>query len=216
MSNVNKSLTSRGKEIDEIDVRISHRIIQLFSEGLYSSSNKAIEELITNSFDAKAHNVHVILSPDLQSQDATIVVIDDGEGMDVEGLKQHWVIGSSNRRANWSGDQGRKPIGKFGIGKLATYVLAHRLTHICKANGKYYAVTMDYSKLEDMGSITTDQDEVGVFNDEKLIIPLRELSETDAKETLSPWLKGSSPGYKALKLFGKSFQKHGQLQLCLV
>src|SRR4030043_198137 len=87
-----------GRTTDHIDVRISHRIIQLFSEGLYSSPNKAIEELVSNSFDAGAQNVHVILSPDLTSPDATIVVIDDGEGMDVESLKQHWIIGRSPRR----------------------------------------------------------------------------------------------------------------------
>ena len=35
-----------GSTTDQIDVKISHRIIQLFSEGLYSSSNKAVEELV--------------------------------------------------------------------------------------------------------------------------------------------------------------------------
>ncbi len=109
---------SVGKKTDTIDVRISHRIIQLFSEGLYSSSNKAVEELVSNSFDADAKNVHVILSADLKSPDATIVVIDDGEGMDIDGLKQHWIIGRSMRRKGTS-IHARKPIGKFGIGKLS-------------------------------------------------------------------------------------------------
>jgi HSP90 family molecular chaperone len=114
-----------GKQISTIDVRISYRIIQLFSEGLYSSSNKAIEELVSNSFDAGANNVHVILSPDLLADGATIVVIDDGIGMDESALRQHWVIGVSEKRnADRQPVKGRPPIGKFGIGKLATYVLA--------------------------------------------------------------------------------------------
>ena len=50
-----------GPKQSDIEVRISYRIIQLFSEGLYSSPNKAIEELVSNSFDAGASNVHVIL-----------------------------------------------------------------------------------------------------------------------------------------------------------
>jgi len=37
-------LYTAGKPISSIDVRISYRIIQLFSEGLYSSPNKANEE----------------------------------------------------------------------------------------------------------------------------------------------------------------------------
>ena len=84
-----------GSSTDQINVKISHRIIKLFSEGLYSSPNKAVEELVSNSFDAGACNVHIILSPDLHDPDATISVIDDGEGMDADGLKQHWVIGES-------------------------------------------------------------------------------------------------------------------------
>jgi len=199
--NENENLVSVGQVIDEIDVRISHRIIQLFSEGLYSSSNKAIEELVSNSFDARAQNVHVILSPDLQSPDATIVVIDDGEGMDVDGLKQHWVIGDSTRRERANFKE-RKPIGKFGIGKLATYVLAKRLTHVCKINGKYYAATMDYARLDIEEESQRKLGEIGIFNDEKLLIPLRELSEVEAKKILKSWISGSTLGYQALKLFG--------------
>jgi len=81
-----------GNQISSIDVRISYRIIQLFSEGLYSSANKAIEELVSNSFDAGATNVHAIVSPDLLAADASIAVIDDGIGMDEAGLKEHWLI----------------------------------------------------------------------------------------------------------------------------
>ncbi len=87
-----------GSATDKINVRLSYRIVELFSEGLYASPNKAVEELVANAFDAGATNVQVILSPNLHEQDATIVVIDDGGGMGVEGLKQHWLIGISNKR----------------------------------------------------------------------------------------------------------------------
>jgi len=194
----NVAFETVGQQTDTIDVKISHRIIQLFSEGLYSSSNKAVEELVSNSFDAGAQNVHVILSPDLRDADATIVVLDDGEGMDVAGLKQHWIIGRCTRREG-ARSSGRKPIGKFGIGKLSTYVLANRLTHICKSNGKFYAATMDYDVI-----VSRDTSgEEGVFNDEKLEIPLREVDQADAEKALQRWMAGSKPGYKALKLFGK-------------
>src|SRR2546425_5828005 len=116
-------LYTAGKEISSIDVRISYRIIQLFSEGLYASPNKAVEELVSNAFDAGATNVHVVLSPDLLGDDSTIGVIDDGAGMDEQGLRDLWLIGVSNkRRPDIVPPRGRKQIGKFGIGKLATYV----------------------------------------------------------------------------------------------
>ena len=186
-----------GKGTDQIDVKISHRIIQLFSEGLYSSSNKAVEELVSNSFDAGARNVHIVLSPDLRDPDATIVVIDDGEGMDANGLKQHWVIGESTRRRS-SGSRRRKPIGKFGIGKLSTYVLATKLTHVCRSGDAYYAATMDYVRLT--GS--TEEASEGVFDEQTVHIPLRTLTREEARDVLQPWMSGTKEGYQALDLFG--------------
>ncbi len=140
-----------GPKQSDIEVRISYRIIQLFSEGLYSSPNKAIEELVSNSFDAGASNVHVILPADLTDRDGKIIVIDDGIGMDEKGLGEHWLIGVSNKRALARFPKGRKQIGKFGIGKLATYVLSNRLTHICKVKGSYYSTSMDYSTIPARG-----------------------------------------------------------------
>ena len=40
--NIQELFAVAGNETDTIPVKIGHRIIQLFSEGLYSSSNKAI------------------------------------------------------------------------------------------------------------------------------------------------------------------------------
>jgi len=192
-----EAFVEAGSPTDQIDVKISHRIIQLFSEGLYSSPNKAVEELVSNSFDAGALNVHIVLSPDLRDPDATIVVIDDGEGMDNDGLKRHWIIGESTRR-RVSGSRRRKPIGKFGIGKLSTYVLATKLTHVCKSGDTYYAATMDYTKLAGSAEEAAE----GVFDEQTIQIPLRTLTREEAQESLRPWTAGTKQGYQSLDLFG--------------
>lgn len=191
-----------GQEKSQIDVRISYRIIQLFSEGLYSSPHKAVEELVSNAFDAGAANVHVVLAPDLTSDDATIAVIDDGTGMDEQELRDHWLIGTTNKRnlgVEWP--KGRKQIGKFGIGKLATYVLANRLTHISKVGNKYYSTSMDYFKIP-------TGEGGGIYTEEKVRLPLRYLTEAQARDAVSAWLNGSKPGYKAIKLFGSGSAKN--------
>ena len=171
------NFVSFGEATDKIEVRLSYRIVELFSEGLYASPNKALEELVANSFDAGARQVHVLLSSNLHDQNATIVVIDDGEGMDQEGFKQHWLIGISNKRALPALPRDRKQIGKFGIGKLATYVLAERLTHISKRNRKYYSTSMDYSALDRR---------VGQELEPRtpIKIALRELTAAQAKEAV--------------------------------
>jgi len=192
---VRKQFYNIGDEKSKIEVKISYRIIKLFSEGLYTSPNKAIEELVSNAFDAGAHNAHVILSPDLVAKDSTIVVVDDGTGMDMKGLKKHWIIGVSDKRNDAGIANGRKQIGKFGIGKLATFVLSERLTHICKRNNHYYSTSMDYSRIpEGEGG--------GIETEEKVKLPLRELTEEQAKMAVSKWISGDKPGFKALKLFG--------------
>ena len=79
----------------------------------------------------------MLLSADLGSEDSTIVVIDDGEGMDESGLRNHWIIGESGKRKKGLVlPKGRKQIGKFGIGKLATYVLAKPTQPRFKSEGQ--------------------------------------------------------------------------------
>lgn len=115
---------------------------------MYSSPQKAFEELISNGWDALADYVDVRVPTNLTDPAATLSVLDNGESMDEEGLRQLWHIAFSPKRNNPI-KSGRKIIGQFGIGKLATYVLASKLTYICKAtDGKIRRVTMDYDIID--------------------------------------------------------------------
>jgi hypothetical protein len=187
--------STAGNPTEKIDVRLSYGIVRLFSEGLYASPNKAIEELVANSFDAGALRVGVLLPADFHEQGATICVIDDGEGMDADGLKVHWLIGKSIKRALQQRPRGRQQIGKFGIGKLATYVLTNRLTHISKKCGKYYSTSMNYKDVDDRG----DEE---IEPKAPIRIVLRELSEEQAKLALKNWTDTTSFKNSGFKLFG--------------
>jgi hypothetical protein len=162
-----------GRRVTEIPVRISYRIIELFSAGLYSSPNKAIEELVSNSYDALASHVDLLLPANLRESSAAIWVVDNGSGMDVGGLFELWQIARSAKRDGPSLQ--RAPIGKFGIGKLATYVLAHRLTHISQRGGVIRAVTMDYSDISPESDL-----------DASLTLEVRELTAEDLAAALQP------------------------------
>ena len=109
-----------GAGIEQIPVSINYDIIHLFSEGLYKSPHKAIEELVSNSYDAEAGRVHVLL-PD--AGDGTgpvdrLWVIDDGHGMDEDGFRQLWRVADSTKKNAPSAPGRRAPIGQFGIGKV--------------------------------------------------------------------------------------------------
>ena len=191
------SFASVGEATGDIEVRLSYRIVELFSEGLYASPNKAVEELVVNSFDAGAQKVHVLLSPNLHDQDATIVVIDDGEGMDPEGLKRHWLIGISNKRDLPELPRGRRQIGKFGIGKLATYVLANRLTHISKRGTKYYSTSMDYRVIKQRADREIEPKA-------PITITILKLTAMQAKRAVKSWTQTKAFKSANVVLFGRN------------
>ena len=142
------TLDTVGRQVTSIPVELSTRFLEHFSEQLYSSPQKAFEELISNGWDAGATLVDVRIDANLQAPTATLAVFDNGTSMDLAGLRDLWHIAFSPKEGHTT-EHGRPVIGKFGIGKLATYVLAERLTYICKADdGVIRRVTMNYGDVD--------------------------------------------------------------------
>jgi len=184
------SVETTGLKIDEIPVEISYRIIELFSAGLYSSPNKAFEELVSNSYDAGASKVCVYVPIDKSLPESVLWVCDNGESMGKDDLKQFWKIGSSNKRE--SENANRLVIGKFGIGKLATYILTNKLTLVCKAkDGNYYAVTMNYS------NINSTSEKTGIKLDE------RQLTLDEVKSALHLYIGAANNRFLSFNLWGE-------------
>ena len=188
------NLDNAGKKAGKIPVKINYKIIELFSAGLYSSPHKAFEELVSNSYDAGATKVAVFIPSELDLPDSLIWVCDNGEGMNSDGLKKLWKIGESDKRLT-EFSHSRKPIGKFGIGKLATYVLADKLIHLCKQNGEFRFVIMDYSKIPDDSEKPIELDEVI-------------LTEEEAKKILLPLIVVGDRKMVDFELFGESAEQN--------
>jgi len=185
-----------GESKESLTVRISYEIIQLFSEGLYKSPHKAVEELVSNSFDAGATTVRILM-PGLDEPKDSLWVIDNGTGMDKSGFEQLWQIAHSPK-----GDaaaphvMGRPPIGQFGIGKLAAYVLAWRLTHVSKTKAGYLFTSMDFRQVT--GRHQWEEHE-------NVSLELRETDEAGAKKLLSEIEARDPPAWESL--FGKKAYK---------
>ncbi len=147
------SVTDAGTEVGHVSVTIGARFLQLFSEQLYTSPNKAFEELVSNSWDAGASVVHIGIPEDLSAASAAVWVLDNGESMDLDGLKLLWAVADDHKtKPDWHRPAGREQIGMFGIGKLATYVLADEVTYICRdAEGTIRVVTVDYREIQKRG-----------------------------------------------------------------
>lgn len=138
-----------GDPVRDIDINVDHAIVKHFSEHLYSSPNKAIEELVSNGFDALATRCYVYVpGSHVQSR---VVVWDNGVSMGVDQIEAMWQIAKSPKEALGgervvsAGGRKRAVIGKFGIGKLASYAVGERISHICRTpDGDHLAVSVDY------------------------------------------------------------------------
>ena len=178
-------LAAAGRQVAKIPVHITYDIIRLFSEGLYRSPHKAVEELVTNGYDAGAEHVHVLLpeEPDQTSQPTKALwVIDDGHGMDTNGFHQLWRVAASHK-ATSPPLNGRAPIGQFGIGKLAAYVLAWKLTHISRVDGKLLLTSMNFRDVtsRQAANLTPEEVELCEVDESTAMLYLAEIKNRDSR-----------------------------------
>jgi hypothetical protein len=107
------------KEKRNLEVTVDKRHIISIGERLYTESVELLRELVNNAYDADATDVHVEITSE------KITIQDNGMGMDLDGLKQYFIIGSDEKIIHSRSPKfGRVRIGQFGIGKFASLAAA--------------------------------------------------------------------------------------------
>ena len=129
------------------------RLLQLLGEELIGNARLAVFELVKNAYDADANKVVVSFNL-ASSEDPTITVVDDGEGMTLDVLRSVWLVpGDDHRRKQRTRDHRtprhrRLPLGEKGLGRFAVHKLGNRITLITRAqNSDEYVVEIDWSEL---------------------------------------------------------------------
>ena len=108
-------------ETSYLTITVDKSHIITIGERLYEQSIELIRELVNNAYDADATRV------DVNVTEKEIVVADNGDGMDMEGLNQYFSVGSGEKLANPLSPRFRRNrIGQFGIGKFASLAAASR------------------------------------------------------------------------------------------
>lgn len=129
----------KGKKA--LKVSVDKRHIVSIGERLYTESIELLRELVNNAYDADAMEVNVEITSD------KIVVSDNGSGMDEEGLKQYFTIGSDEKIIHSRSSRfGRARIGQFGIGKFASLAAASRFEVITR--NRDFAARVIFDKKE--------------------------------------------------------------------
>ena len=128
----------------KLEVTVEKRHIVSLGERLYTESIELLRELVNNAYDADATEVHVEITPE------KIIVKDNGSGMDLEGLKQYFIIGSDEKIIHSRSPKfGRVRIGQFGIGKFASLAAASRFEVITQHKDFAARVTFDKKAWEE-------------------------------------------------------------------
>ncbi len=93
---------------------------------MYSTLPPVLAELVANSYDADASEVHIHL---MDSTNKQIIVSDNGHGMSYDDINQKFLKIGRNRRENNNQTSlgGRPVIGKKGLGKLAFFGISHQI-----------------------------------------------------------------------------------------
>jgi hypothetical protein len=114
---------------------ISLSILNQLGRNLYRSFITILGEVISNSWDADAMNVHIYIDKNNNS----FFIKDDGIGMSADDFQSKFLkIGYTKRIEGTTSPKGRRYIGRKGIGKLAMLSCAEKITVISKKHGENY------------------------------------------------------------------------------
>jgi hypothetical protein len=129
-----------------IPVTIDKSHIITIGERLYTESIEFVREIVNNAYDADATLVEIVVTEDM------IEIRDNGSGMDREGLKQYFNIGSQQKLYDAKSPvYNRDRIGQFGIGKFASLSACKKFEVITKKDNFVARVIFDKEQWEKAG-----------------------------------------------------------------
>ncbi|ELO0984833.1 sensor histidine kinase [Citrobacter freundii] len=138
--------------IDKKPFDFSARVtLQLGRESI-SSSTVAVSELIKNAYDADAENVNITFYLRQNGAISTLLIKDDGLGMNTNTIAEHWLkIGTNNKAiTEFSTSKRRILTGAKGLGRLGIDRLCKRMILFTKQSGQDYVtqLNVDWRRYE--------------------------------------------------------------------
>lgn len=133
--------------------QVDSRLPTLLSQE-YPSTERALKELVDNSWDADATTVRIELPRPMS--DEPVVVKDDGTGMTEEELRRHYLSIATDRRAQrgeFTVLKKRRVKGRKGIGKFAGLMAAAQMRIESAARGKRCGFILNIEDLSTVADI---------------------------------------------------------------
>jgi hypothetical protein len=131
---------------DSFDLLVAESFVRGMRELGYKSNAHALDELIDNSEQSGATNVHIAFGYDGKSdaKPTAIAVIDDGHGMDAPMIRAAMMWGGTHRADD------RRGFGRFGYGlpSATVSISARYAVYSWTAGGTVHGVTFDLEALK--------------------------------------------------------------------
>lgn len=141
----------RNEEIDKLYFSVDAGLVNRLGKELVGKHETALSELVKNGYDADATQVEIRFF-DCDKEGGSIVIEDNGLGMDITALKKGFMrISSTDKVHNpRSSRYGRSKAGRKGIGRFATQRLGRKLTIVTQTADQPRAikVIIDWTKYE--------------------------------------------------------------------
>lgn len=139
--------------IDTTQIRFATNILRRLGEELNPSPIEGVIELAKNAYDADARHCLIQLI-DTHQPGGTVIVSDDGDGMNANGIMDGWlVLGKSNKSRLQVTRLGRTPSGNKGLGRLAALRLGSTTTLVSSPKTdrtSTYRITIDWDDFDDV------------------------------------------------------------------
>lgn len=137
---------------DKLVLVFSHNIIEHLGLKLYQNKpTNVLAELVSNSWDADAEAVWIHLRTNSVGEPSSIIVADDGSGMDEGTLRTRYLVVGMPKRSDdpktVSDRLGRSFMGRKGIGKLAPFGVARSVDLVTVSEGRATWLRFDYDAM---------------------------------------------------------------------
>jgi len=126
---------------------VDPRLATILGEN-YSSSERALRELIDNAWDAEAKTVRITLPAAMTEE--PIVITDDGNGMKEQELRQEYLNIASpriSRKGDRTPNLNRIVKGRRGVGKFSGLILGDEMEVVTQAHGVKTTISISKSTL---------------------------------------------------------------------
>ncbi len=137
---------------------VSPRVLKHLSSDLIKDETIAVFELMKNSYDACAKECQIIFNTLGSSEPKVqeIIIKDNGIGMDIETVKNIWLVIGTESKANITSPNGcgRFPLGEKGIGRLSAHKLGNIINMVTRSkNNNEVHVFIDWNQIYSVPSI---------------------------------------------------------------